>query len=262
MVLLSITSFLLSKERNPQGLQLLTQVEGHRVHGPWRLGHLGMLLLRCSLRAIILNANVLRQAWNAFCLWGWQMRHGMNLKFELTPLEVKKVKRRSEREWFLLWVTGATFLAIKHKEPELVIYEYIFDLSAAETQKFRVTRLHKVVLMTWGAPTGQKQKSSTQLSQGCTAQMWVSQRWGTQLMGLRSKKKSGITWCLLRTGKSHKNLRTQLLPHLYHGALRQVAKLGRTHTLYLNVRRVWNYKWHFVTLKVLLPVFWEYNTGS
>lgn len=160
LVLLSITSFLLSKERNPQGLQLLTQVEGHRVHGPWRLGHLGMLLLRRSLRAIILNANVLRQVWNAFCLWGWQMRHGMNLKFELTPLEVKKVKRGSERKLFLLWVTGATCLVIKHKELELVIYEYVFDLSAAETQKFCVTQLHKVVLMTWGAAAGQKQKSS------------------------------------------------------------------------------------------------------
>lgn len=43
---------------------------------------------------------------------------------------------------------------IKHKELELVIYECIFDLSAAETQKVHGTQLHKVVLMTWGASAG------------------------------------------------------------------------------------------------------------
>lgn len=151
----SIPSFPLSKERNPQGVQLLIQAEEHRVPGPWRLGHLGILLSRCSLRATALNANVLRQVWNTFFPWGQaDLRHGMNLKFGLTPLEVKKVKRGSERELFLLWVTGAPCLVIKHKELELVIYEYIFDLSAAETQKCHVAQLHKVVLMTWGAPDG------------------------------------------------------------------------------------------------------------
>lgn len=69
--------------------------------------------------------------------------------------------------------------------------------------------------------------------------------------------RSGITWCLLGTGKSHKNP----LICLYHGVFKQVAKweaaaAGLT-SWYLNVRTVWNYKWYFISLKVLLPVFWD-----
>lgn len=43
---------------------------------------------------------------------------------------------------------------IKRKEQELVIYECMFDLSAAETQKVHVTGMCKTVLITWGASAG------------------------------------------------------------------------------------------------------------
>lgn len=168
-----------------------------------------MLLLRCSLRATALNANVLRQVWNTFCPWGQaDLRHGMNLKFELTPLEVKKVKRGSERELFSLWVTGATRLVIKHRELELVIYEYIFDLSAVKPKSFMWLNCTK-----WFWWPGELQLDKNKRAAHNWAQAVLPrQHCGTQLMGTRDNKQVRYYLVSVKTGKSHQKLRTSAPP--------------------------------------------------